>query len=75
MVSINKKIKNFKSDLRRRAKRPAPSKEYVCHGGPYDGETIQLTTDKTLIFRVKDQKGYYVCSIWNGKRVEWFPIQ
>ena len=75
MDDIKRKIKNFQAGLRRRARRPAISKNYICRGGPFDGQSIRLTTEKTLIFRVQDYKGYYACSTYHGKHVEWFPLQ
>jgi len=52
-------------------------REFKCYGGPFDGKYISLTSDKTLIFRVKEYKGYYACStaFYTGKRVDWFPLQ
>lgn len=32
---------------------------YVCNGGPWDGETLYLTTPQTLPINIKGFKGFY----------------
>ena len=74
-MKTEKAISRFLNNLKRRAKRPAKGKDYQCVGGPYDGKFINLTTDRTMTFRVNKVKGYYVCSTWKGRTVQWFPMQ
>jgi len=67
-----KAIARFMSGLRRRAKRPAKGHDYECVGGPFDGKTIHLTIYQTMIFRVRDTKGYYTAG---RNTAEWHSLQ
>ena len=54
-----KAIQKLKRQLRYRAKRPEPSYNILCSGGPFDGHEIRMSIPETATFTVNGVSGCY----------------
>lgn len=66
---MSKSRKQYTSS-KRIAKKP-----YKLVGGPWDGETLYLTSPSTLAFEVNGQRGYYVGATPTSENyIHWNPL-
>lgn len=57
---MNRKIRNLRISLTRRARCLGTAAPYVCRGGPFDGQDIFLRTGSTVDIKTADHQGRYL---------------